>query len=183
MSYYVLSVSLSLWLISQRVVTVVCECTVSSESWEWCKLGLRFHFQKEFALDCASTPVGFQSGTNLFVCLNKWHKFQAQLTRGWDYGYKILQVVFFCPQPKRKQVNFLVCSVTQSCPALCSPMDCSPPGSSVHGIFQARILQWVAISSRGLPDPGIKVVSPALADGFFTTEPPGKPLLSFFIHF
>ena len=39
---------------------------------------------------------------------------------------------------------------TQSCPTLCDPMDCSPPDSSVHGIFQARILEWVAISfSRG----------------------------------
>ena len=40
--------------------------------------------------------------------------------------------------------------VTQSCPTLCDPMDCSLPGSSVHGIFQARVLEWVAISfSRG----------------------------------
>ena len=40
--------------------------------------------------------------------------------------------------------------VTQSCPTLCNPMDCSLPGSLVHGIFQARILEWVAISfSRG----------------------------------
>ena len=36
--------------------------------------------------------------------------------------------------------------VAQSCPTLCDPMDCSMPGSSVHGIFQARILEWVAIS-------------------------------------
>ena len=36
--------------------------------------------------------------------------------------------------------------VAQSCPTLCVPMDCSPPGSSVHGILQARILEWVAIS-------------------------------------
>ena len=36
--------------------------------------------------------------------------------------------------------------VTQSCPTLCNPLDCSPPGSSVHGILQARILEWVAIS-------------------------------------
>ena len=36
--------------------------------------------------------------------------------------------------------------VAQSCPTLCSPMDCSLPGSSVHGIFQARILEWVAIT-------------------------------------
>ena len=37
------------------------------------------------------------------------------------------------------------CSVVQSCPTLCDPLDCSPPDSSVHGILQARILEWVAI--------------------------------------
>jgi len=48
----------------------------------------------------------------------------------------------------------------------------TPPGSSVHCISQARILEWVAISSsRDLSDPGIKTVSPALAGGFSTTEP------------
>ena len=54
-------------------------------------------------------------------------------------------------------------SVTLSCPILCDPMDCSPPGSSVHGVLQARILVWVAIPfSRGLPAPGIEPGSPAL---------------------
>ena len=44
--------------------------------------------------------------------------------------------------------------VAQSCPALCNPLDCSSPGSSVHGIFQARILKWVATSSsRGFSRP------------------------------
>ena len=44
----------------------------------------------------------------------------------------------------------LDCLVAQSCPTLCDPMDCSPPGSSVRGISRARILEWVAISfSRG----------------------------------
>jgi len=43
-----------------------------------------------------------------------------------------------------------ISEVTQSCPTLCDPIDCSLPGSSVHGILQARILKWVAISfSRG----------------------------------
>ena len=41
----------------------------------------------------------------------------------------------------------VVCSVAQLCPTLCDPMDCSLPGFSVHGIFQARISEWVAISS------------------------------------
>ena len=50
-------------------------------------------------------------------------------------------------------------------------MVCSPLGSSVHGIFQARILEWVGISfSKNLPNPEIEPVSPALTGGFFTTE-------------
>ena len=50
-------------------------------------------------------------------------------------------------------------------------------GSSVHGIFQARILEWVGISfSRGSSDPGIESASPALAGRVFTAEPPGKPV-------
>ena len=56
-------------------------------------------------------------------------------------------------------------------------MDCSLSGSSVRGVSQAGILEWVAISfSGGFTDPGIKPVPPALAGGFFTPEPPGKPL-------
>ena len=39
--------------------------------------------------------------------------------------------------------------VAQSCPTLCDPSDCSQPGSSVHGIFQARVLEWVAIAFSG----------------------------------
>ena len=47
-----------------------------------------------------------------------------------------------------------VSEVTQSCPTLCDPVDCSLPGSSVHGIRQARILEWVAMSSsRGSSRP------------------------------
>ena len=55
-------------------------------------------------------------------------------------------------------------------------MDYSPPGSSVHGISQSRILEWVAISlSRGSSRPGLKPKSLALAKGFFLAKPPGKP--------
>ena len=58
-------------------------------------------------------------------------------------------------------------------------MDGSLPDSSVHEIFQTRVLEWAVISSPGdLPNTGIKPMtpaSPALAGGFFTTEPPGKP--------
>ena len=51
-------------------------------------------------------------------------------------------------------IDVCVCSVAQSCPALCNPIDCSPPGSSVHRIFQSRILEWVVMaSSRGSSRP------------------------------
>ena len=72
-----------------------------------------------------------------------------------------------------------VCSSPRSRPTLCDPLDCSPPGSSVHGISQARILERVAIScSRDLPDPGIEPMSwsPASAGGFFPPVPPGRLL-------
>ena len=52
--------------------------------------------------------------------------------------------------------------VAQLCLTLCTPLDCSPPGSSVHGILQARILEWVAFPSPAdLPHPEIKPRSPA----------------------
>ena len=51
-------------------------------------------------------------------------------------------------------VPVCVCVYAQSCPTLCDSMDCSPPGSSVQGIFQVRLLEWVAIfSSRGSSQP------------------------------
>ena len=70
------------------------------------------------------------------------------------------------------------CLVSKLCPTLCDPMDYSPPGSSVHGISQARI-NWSGLpfpSPGDLPNPGTKPVSPALASVFFTAEPPGKPV-------
>ena len=70
--------------------------------------------------------------------------------------------------------------VTQLCPTLCDPMDCSLLRSSIHGTFQTRVLEWVAISfSRGSSPPKNRnclFLSPSLADGFFTTVSPGKPL-------
>ena len=68
---------------------------------------------------------------------------------------------------------WLLYSVVQACLTLCDPMDCSPPGSSVHGIFQARILEWVAIIvPQGVfPTQGS---NPCL---LHRQEPPGKPSL------
>ena len=67
--------------------------------------------------------------------------------------------------------SLLRAKLLQSCLTLCDPMDCSPPGSSVRGILQARILEWLPFPPPGnLPNPGIKPVtlmSPALIGGVF----------------
>ena len=66
--------------------------------------------------------------------------------------------------------------VTQSCPTLGNPIDCSPPGSSVHGILQARKLEWVVIPfSRGSSEPGIKPRSPALREDSLLLSHQGSP--------
>ena len=73
----------------------------------------------------------------------------------------------------RSAFSMRVCSVAQLNPTLCNHMDCSPPGSSVHGILQARIHGLPCPPPGDLPDPGIKpmsLMSPALAGGFFTTS-------------
>ena len=69
--------------------------------------------------------------------------------------------------------------VAQLCPALCNPMDCSPPGFSVHGILQARILEWLAFPfSSGSSKPGIELRSPALQANSLLSELPGKPKIA-----
>ena len=66
-------------------------------------------------------------------------------------------------------------------PGSCNPMDCNPPGSSVHGTSQASGLPFP--SPRDLPDPGIEPEFPALAGRFFTTKPRGSPFSSSFTMF
>ena len=64
----------------------------------------------------------------------------------------------------------------KSCPIFCDPVNCSPPGRSIYGIFQARILEWLLFPSRGdLPNPGIELMSPTLQAHAITSETSGKP--------
>ena len=70
----------------------------------------------------------------------------------------------------------VLCLVARSCLTLCDPMDCSLPGSSVHGILQARILELVVMPFPGdVPNPGIEPRSPALQVDSLPSEPKGKP--------
>ena len=78
-------------------------------------------------------------------------------------------------------IFYRCCLVTQLCPTLCNPMDCSPPGSSAHGIFQARIPEWVAIFfSRRSSWSRAQICVPCIAGGFFTAKPTEKPLIFYY---
>ena len=61
--------------------------------------------------------------------------------KGFPFCHNIAEILSNLPKV------IFVCLVAHSCPTLCNPIDCSPPGSSVHGILQVRILEWVALSS------------------------------------
>ena len=82
-------------------------------------------------------------------------------------------------EPTNPNLQSMHAKLLQSHPTLCNPMDCSPPGSSVHGILQARILRWVAIcSSRGSSRPRDQAYIPSVSrtgrrvpyGGFLTTS-------------
>ena len=96
----------------------------------------------------------------------------------------IAYIIFIFPQEKGLSI-FITLLVAQSCPTLCDSKDCSLPTSSVHGILQARILEWVALPSfRGSSRPWdqarvscISCRSRFFTGRFFTPEPPRKPVV------
>ena len=90
---------------------------------------------------CIKLPENFLKRSN---CPPLYLFFSPPLTRIWMWW----------PSSNIGSWNVLCVKSLQSCPTLCSPMDCGPPGSSVHGILQARILEWTAMpSSRGSSQP------------------------------
>ena len=104
-------------------------------------------------------------------CLQLTHFLKSKLCMSSLYS----QLQGYCRYLQGKKVKVLV---AQSCPALCHPMSCSLPGSSAHGILQARILQWVANSfSRESSQPKDRTRSPELQTDSLLSEPPGKPSL------
>ena len=139
-------------------------------------------------LDSSCQPGSGNSVVSL--CCSGWGFQQPSLSHFWGSQYPSLAPGSingsFIEKPLHNKVEYAVylllscsCSVAKLRPTLCDPMDCSLMGSSVHRIFQARILEWVAISSsRDLSNTGTEPASLAFTTsvgGFFTTEPPGKP--------
>ena len=86
------------------------------------------------------------------------------------------------PRSAPLQVCVHVRAVALLCPTLCDPVDYSPPGSSVHGILQARTLEWITISfSRGSFSPRNRTGVSCIASGFFTAEPPSYNWLEIYL--
>ena len=97
-------------------------------------------------------------------CIDRWILYPLS-----HQGSSLINILYI----KNAKRSVWVCAVqylvTQPCPALCDPVDCSPPGSSVHGISQVRILGWVAISSsRGSFQPRHGPGVSRIAGGFWT---------------
>ena len=118
----------------------------------------------------------FISGKSWIVLFSKVFLIVAILFWKWSRNYKKTH----CHSVVSIFITFKILCVhvqsLQSCPILCDPMDYSPPGSPVHGILQARILEWVASPfSRGLSPPRYQTSISCTAGGFFTAEPLGKP--------
>ena len=108
--------------------------------------------------------------------MEKEREMLAMRLQGWQ-GASLIQHCRTSENPDPSPgmcVCVSACMHAQLCSTLCDPMDCSSPGVSVHGIFQGRILEWVAISySRDLSDSGIEptsLVSLALGGRFFTVN-------------
>ena len=122
----------------------------TKELWEAAYNSVNSTFCDKKKITRFSMALDIVTLNSFFVCL---------FTSSLDHNFLILS--FFFPRASNR-LRFcipcitclscaMLCFIIQSCLILCKPMDCSPPGSSVHGIFQVRIPEWVSMpSSRGI---------------------------------
>ena len=145
------------------------------------------------AAETPNVECCFIKRTQAYVPEGRWHRTQAlvapplclmPLVQGWVTSqpkshWWSVDVIECLPLPCGCSFKVKVL-VAQLCLTLWGPVDCNPPGSSVHGISQARIVEWVVILfSRGSSCPRAQTHVSCLAGRSFTTEPPGKSELLF----
>ena len=107
--------------------------------------------------------MNFYVPTSQVAIVNTWHvlSINSHTLLLTNYIKLFLSLIYICA---------VLCLVTQSCPTLCDPMDCHLPGFFVHGILEARILEWVAMPfSRGSSWPRNQTGVSCIAGGFFTS--------------
>ena len=85
--------------------------------------------------------------TQIIISLENMGRCTATIKFRWSFIYFSADKAEILQIKEIKTVYFVECVCAWLCPTLCDPVDCRLPGSSVYGIFQARILEWVAISS------------------------------------
>ena len=117
--------------------------------------------ESHFTSDEIDFQAGQLSAGAVMVTVRTWaFTIYCVLGRAW---FLFMEPVFILKERKKES------EVAQSCPTLCNPMGCSLPGSSVHGIFQARVLAWVAISFfRGSSQPRDRTWVSCIAGRCFT---------------
>ena len=93
-----------------------------------------------------------------------------------SFKSSLMPLTTLCRESSYKGQCCVLCLVTQSCPTLCNTMDCSPPGSSVHGDSPSTGVHCCVLLQGNLPDPGTEPRSPALQVDSLPSEPPGKPI-------
>ena len=133
------------------------------------------------SLSCVQTCVCVYVCVLCVFCCNS----VLESHRGKVYFNKVSVISRFLPKSAlsrfyQLQPRGVVCMHAkpfQSCPILCDPLNHTLPSSSVHGILQTRILEWVqpSPSPGNLPNPGIKLHSPVLQVDSLPSEPPRKP--------
>ena len=95
----------------------------------------------------------------VLISIDFWHSvmyqkddcYLSELSRYSSYSLKFLLWLVTSLNNVGNKLMKSESEVTQSCPTLCDPMDCSLPGSSVHGIFKARVLEWVTMKENPIP--------------------------------
>ena len=124
---------------------------------------------------CISSNLWLNPSSKLFISfivlfrVSSWLFFKPFISLFWGSLFVDLPCFNSLSRISFSSLSVCVCVlVAQSCPTLCNPMDCGPPGSSVHGTLQARILEWVAIPfSRGSSRPRHRTQVSCTAGRFF----------------
>ena len=132
---------------------------------------------KSLYCQCMTKPTTIKKKRNHYIVYFNTVVWKLCLNKNWGEKEDLLE------SPKRSSRSLgllhhsVVVQLLSRVRLFCDPMDCDPSGSSVHGISQARILEWVAIPPPGdLPEPGIKPRSPALQVDSLPSDPPGKAM-------
>ena len=152
----------------------------SSWTKDWIRcLVLIVQFSRSVVSD-SLRPRGLQHARHVSPSLTPRAYSDSCASSRWGHPAVPSSVVPVSSCPRSLPAPCVLCLVAQTCLTLVTPVD--PPGSSVHGILQARILEWVAISFSGdLPDPGIEPRSSALQADSLLTEISGSfPMSQFF---